>query len=167
MSSASTNTVEESFSQSFAMQFISLMLFILIFVVTAFLPKNQTESKNIPPAADNAPIKSVHLEPRSQDIEHVILSRKLTPEFFVDNNSSNLNLEAWQGIMQTLFSHDLSLVISVPIVDGVSAALYQANEIKKQLLLAGIPPQALIVQFARSSTTEDVELSLISGDVAW
>jgi hypothetical protein len=151
--------LEEGFSQSFALQFISLVLFILIFVVTSNFSNSNSDihsKEDVHEVSNVLNIKnSVH--------DKVIFEQQLTPEYFSANYKS-LQLSEWQTLFEMIKDHDLSVVVTLA-ADSLSEKLSKAESIYSLLLEAGVPTEALRVE--TSVKTENDFIKLIEGDVSW
>jgi hypothetical protein len=150
-------TAHEGFSESFALQFISLMLFILIFIVTANYAKFEVTPSVV--AVEERPLLRV----KAARAEQVMYETPLTATFVTDD-FFQLHEEAWFPIFQMLHDHDVSLVITLG-GDTLQQRVYKAEQLYGGLVLAGIPVDALRVETDPKASSDSIKL--IKGDLVW
>jgi hypothetical protein len=142
-------TSQEHFSQSFALQFISLILFVLIFTIWSFLPKLQEK----------------HLyQENKQEVVNAAISEnptlykiELQKKYFADD-SFELNDVAWSPMREMIFQHDLSLHVQMK-------TLSDARMVFERLIESGFPEESILVEADPSISTE--QLMVIAGASPW
>ncbi len=139
----------ECFSESFALQYISLILFILIFTIWSYIPQF---TKQVPQILSNnfnsSETKSNH---------EIIFKSDLTKKYFKDD-FLNLRSESWEPLKLMLNQHDLSLVIKVKSFES-------ANAIYFNLINYGFPIESISVTSNPKVQSESLEI--IKGYSVW
>lgn len=142
---------QDHFSQSFALQFISLILFVLIFTIWSFLPGMVQNQKNAPDLqADRVIVE------RKTDLI-AVYQAPLEKKFFTDDAFS-LYEPAWEGIRQLLFQHDLSLRIKVK-------SFPEARALFERLIESEFPEESILVEADERIPVEEV--MVVKGASVW
>lgn len=129
----------DPFTQAFASQYISLILFILIFSIGAFLPHQDlkaSQKRIAVPVIESTSIKSENTEPQ-------IFQSDLNGIFIADTGV--LNAEPLIGILTLLSNHDLDARFELYARPGISFGMVRtrAIELHRYLLRIGIPESAI------------------------
>lgn len=153
---AKTQVHEDVFTQSFALQYISLILFILIFSIAAFMPKDEVKMAE-------ASTKQV---PISEDIDRTVpLTLVLTKDLI---NHGTMKPEAMQPYITLINNHDLNLRITFFWNENTSryGALSRARQLREYLLSKEIPAESFIVETRYGMGTE-AAIEVNKGADAW
>ncbi len=140
---------QDHFSESFALQFISLILFVLIFTIWSFLPKLQQQNQV---KEEKAQVVQSAL-PNSQALYKTELQKK----YFVDDSFA-LNELNWRPIREMIFQHDLSLHVKMKSISD-------AKMVFERLIENEFPEESILVEADPSITNE--QLMVVAGASPW
>lgn len=152
---ASKYLEEDVFAQSFAMQFISLVLFILIFTIAAFLPNNsltpQAEETALHASQDSSQnVQKLIPFKDSNDSFQVIFEEELDKSYF-QNQSKEINVEKFGKFLSLVNNHDLSIRV-------LTKNLLEAVNLFKSLMKVGFPPEAISVQIIADLKIDKIQI---------
>lgn len=146
----------DHFSQSFALQYISLILFIMIFSVGAFLPK-----KFAPHVSTVVHTLRLPVDEEITEAAPVELAKFEVKELF-QPASSDLNEAGWDGFRSILSTHDINFSLDIVWgkAIGLSTALSRADNVIAYLEEQRIPRSAIRIALVRSESESEGTVTL-------
>ena len=143
----------DHFSQAFALQYISLILFILIFTIGAYMPKE--------PAT--VVIEPSRGYPKAVGSEVTLPEEPIAEIAFInafDLSGSVLQRGNLEGLLFLLRNHDVRVDISIPFGGSVpsTVGIQRMRELMDFVVSAGVPAHAVKVVSLPSSATEQARV---------
>ena len=148
-------------TQSFSMQYLSLILIILTFIIGVFASHHAQKQKYLQRlGSSEASTSSVPKLPRIETFGSMQL-----PDAFAENTAI-LNVEAMEGLSQVLKSHDIR--IQAEVADERSAspslAIARSATLSRFFLGRGVPSEALEIVAVEGIRPWQVEVRFSTGE---
>lgn len=143
----------DHFTHSFALQYIALILFILIFSISAFLPKTQIARVSPPPPQ----------EPVVTPIAQIALASVPLTDVF--SGSSHKKLNGIPGFIELLKQHDVNARIDLfwGKSIGFATAVHRGNLLLKEIEAEKIPATSIRLSLIKSDSALQGEITLKKG----
>lgn len=149
---------EDVFTQSFALQYISLILFILIFSIAAFLPKEKIEYSE--PIPQPSPVAERAAE------ESPMIASVIPPNLLV---RGTMQYELMAPYITLITQHDLHMTVTFFWSENTSryAALTRAAHLGDYLEQQGVSPEAYMIETRYQDGGEPISIEIHKGADAW
>ena len=154
-------TPDDAFTQSFATQYISLILFILIFSIAAFLPKDPKSTATESASQVSTPNIQADAKPPTKNIE---LGRYESSNLF-KAGSSEINPDEWYPFESILQQHDVNITLEINWGKkiGLETAIMRAVNARAALNEKDVPDLAVQISIRKSSNESEGQLILVKG----
>ena len=148
----------DHFAQSFALQYIALILFILIFTIGAFTPKNNAK---VPPKTVQAPIAMELPTTPDAPLPEIPLTDLGYSDFF-DERGAKLQNDKIDGLTFFLRNHDVRIDIEIPFGVKVNThtALERSRNLFEHFIQNNVPPKSISIIAAPTHGAEQIKVKV-------
>lgn len=148
---------EDVFTQSFAMQYITLILFILIFSIGAFLPKDKIQKAE--------PVQPILVEGQRASPAKELIAEATLARF----SQSGMNDDLLAPYISLLQNHDLHLVITIYRDDTNSITVdASVRYLFEYLRNKDLPPESFVIETRyKGEGSEQMHIQVYKGAEAW